>query len=108
LLAGTDPTGYGGVVAGFSNVRELELLTEAGFTLPEAVKISTKNGAVFLGVDQDVGTLEAGKRADLIVFKGSATTDVKALKDIQWTMKGGVAYDRAKILAAMKGKIGLY
>ncbi len=108
LMAGTDPTGYGGVVAGFSNVRELELLIEAGFALPEAVKISTKNGAVFLGVAQDVGTLEAGKRADLIVFKGNASTDVKALKDIQWTMKAGVAYDRAKILAAMKGKIGLY
>lgn len=108
LLAGTDPTGYGGVVAGFSNVRELELLIEAGFALPEAVKISTKNGAVFLGVDQDVGTLETGKRADLIVFKGSVATDLKALREIQWTMKTGVAYDRAKILAAMKGKIGLY
>ncbi len=108
LMAGTDPTGYGGVVAGFSNVRELELLLEAGFTLPEAVRISTRNGAVFLGRDKEVGTLEAGKRADLIVFKGSASADAKVLKDLQWTMKAGVAYDRARILAAMKGRIGLY
>ncbi len=100
LVAGTDPTGYGGVVAGFSNVRQLELLLEAGFTLPEAVRISTFNGAAFLGVANEVGTLEAGKRADLIVFRGSANTDAKALKDLQWTMKAGVAYDRAKILAA--------
>ncbi|MEO8101524.1 MAG: amidohydrolase family protein [Betaproteobacteria bacterium] len=108
LMAGTDPTGYGGVVAGFSNVRELELLIEAGFTLPQAVRIATRNGAVFLGRDADVGTLETGKRADLIVFKGSVATDARALKDLQWTMKAGVAYDRARILAAMKGKIGLY
>ncbi|MEP7154248.1 MAG: amidohydrolase family protein [Betaproteobacteria bacterium] len=108
LMAGTDPTGYGGVVAGFSNVRELELLVEAGFTLPEAVRISTRNGAEFLGRASDVGTLENGKRADLIVFKGSAGADIKTLRDLQWTMKSGVAYDRARILAAMKGKIGLY
>ena len=44
----------------------------------------------------------------LIVFKGSVSTDPRALKDLQWTMKAGVAYDRARILAAMKGKIGLY
>lgn len=108
LMAGTDPTGYGGVVAGFSNVRELELLVEAGFTLPEAVKISTRNGAVFLGHESDVGTLENGKRADLIVFKGSVSSDLRTLKDLRWTMKSGVAYDRARILAAMKGRIGLY
>lgn len=108
LMAGTDPTGYGGVIAGFSNVRELELLREAGFSLPEAVRIATRNGAVFLGRDSEIGTLEIGKRADLIVFKGSVSTDPRALKDLQWTMKAGVAYDRARILAAMKGKIGLY
>jgi len=108
LMAGTDPTGYGGVVAGYSNVRELELLLETGFTLPEAVRISTRNGAEFLGLAADVGTLEAGKRADLIVFKGDVNADPKALKELQWTMKAGVAYDRARILAAMKGKIGLY
>ena len=108
LMAGTDPTGYGGVIPGYSNVRELELLVETGFSMAEAVKISTLNGATFLGVEKDVGSLEAGKRADLIVFKGSVGADVKALKDVQWTMKAGVAYDRAKILAAMKGKVGLY
>ena len=63
---------------------------------------------MFLGRDSEIGTLEIGKRADLIVFKGSVSTDPRALKDLQWTMKAGVAYDRARILAAMKGKIGLY
>jgi enamidase len=108
LMAGTDPTGYGGVVAGFSNVRELELLLEAGFSLPEAVRIATLNGATFLGRAHDIGTLEPGKRADLVVFRGSVSADVKALKALQWTMKAGVAYDSPRIIAAMKGKVGLY
>ncbi len=108
LVAGTDPTGYGGVIAGFSNMRQLELLLETGFTLPQAIKIATLNGAVMLGVEQSVGSLEVGKRADLIVLKGSVSKDQKALREIQWTMKVGVAYDRARILAAMKGKVGLY
>lgn len=108
LMAGTDPTGYGGVVAGYSNVRELELLLEAGFGLPEAIRIATLNGATFLGRARDIGTLEPGKRADLIVFKGNLSTDRKALKNLQWTMKAGVAYDSPRILAAMKGKVGLF
>lgn len=108
LLAGTDPTGYGGVIAGFSNMRQLELLLEAGFTLPQAVKISTLNGATFLAVARDVGSLEVGKRADLIALKGDVQADRAALRNIAWTMKAGVAYDRAKILAAMRGKVGLF
>src|SRR5205807_460183 len=51
LLAGTDPTGGGGVVPGFSNQREIELLVEAGFTPIEAIKIATLNGASYLGRD---------------------------------------------------------
>jgi len=49
LVSGTDPTGYGGVVAGFSNQREVELLVEAGFTPLQAIEIATLNGARYLG-----------------------------------------------------------
>ena len=49
LLAGLDPTGIGGVVAGFGDLREVELLAESGFTPLEAIKIATLNGAQFLG-----------------------------------------------------------
>ncbi len=45
LLAGLDPTGYGGVIAGFGDQREVELLVEAGFTPVEAIHIATSNGA---------------------------------------------------------------
>src|SRR5262249_11854865 len=47
LLAGTDPTGSGGVVPGFSNQRQVELMVEAGFTPLEAIRIATSNGARF-------------------------------------------------------------
>jgi enamidase len=107
LLAGTDPTGYGGVVPGWSNVREIELLEEAGFTRAQALRIACLNGAIFLGRQAEVGTLEGGKRADIVLYKGSLAKDPLGLRNIVWTMKGGVAYDRARLLAANKGKVGL-
>ena len=54
LLAGTDPTGYGGVIAGFGNWRELRLLNEAGFSPLEVIRIATLNGARFLGRDDRI------------------------------------------------------
>jgi enamidase len=107
LLAGTDPTGYGGVVPGYSNVREIELLEEAGFTRAQALRIACLNGAIFLGRQADVGSLEPGKRADIVLYKGSLEREPLALRDIVWTMKAGVAWDRARLLAANKGKVGL-
>src|SRR5687768_1731770 len=55
LIAGLDPTGNGGIVAGFGDLRQIELLVEAGFTPAEAVKIATLNGAKFLGEDSRIG-----------------------------------------------------
>ena len=70
LIAGLDPTGNGGVVAGFGDLREVELLVEAGFTPVEAIKIASLNGAKFLGEDARIGSI-AGKQADLMVVKGN-------------------------------------
>ncbi len=70
LLAGADPTGNGGVVPGFGDQREIELLVEAGFTAPEAIRIATLNGAVYLGKQDQIGSIAAGKNADLVVVKG--------------------------------------
>ncbi len=71
LVVGTDPTGYGGVVAGFANQRAIKLLVEAGFSPIEAIQIATLNGARYLGVDDRVGTVEVGKQADLVVVRGN-------------------------------------
>jgi enamidase len=108
LLAGTDPTGYGGVVPGWSARRQLQLLVEDGFSFPEAVRISTLNGARYLGRDGDVGSIEIGKRADLILVDGDPVRDPRALDRIPYVFKAGIGYDTAKIFAAMKGVVGLY
>ena len=69
LLAGEDPTGIGGDLAGFGDQRELELLVESGFTPLEAIHIATYNGAQYLGNLDHIGTIAAGKQADLVVIK---------------------------------------
>ncbi|HEV2835799.1 MAG TPA: amidohydrolase family protein, partial [Pyrinomonadaceae bacterium] len=70
LIAGLDPTGNGGIVAGFGDHREVELLVEAGFTPLEAIQIASLNGAKFLGEDARIGSIAPGKQADLMVVKG--------------------------------------
>jgi cytosine/adenosine deaminase-related metal-dependent hydrolase len=70
LLAGPDPTGNGGVLPGFGDQREIELLVEAGFTPVEAIHIATENGALYLGQQDRIGTLAPGKQADLVLIKG--------------------------------------
>jgi enamidase len=108
LLAGTDPTGYGGVVPGFSGKREIELLVEEGFSFPQALKIATLNGARFLGRDKDVGSLEVGKRADIAFVVGDPTKNTAAIENMPTVFKAGIGYDSNKIFDAMKGLVGLY
>jgi len=108
LLAGTDPTGYGGVIPGFSGKREVELLVEAGFSFPEALKVSTLNGAHYLDRDKDVGSLEKGKRADIAVVDGDPMKNAAAIDAMPLVFKKGVGYDTEKIFEAMKGQVGLY
>ncbi len=107
LLAGTDPTGYGGVVAGFSNQREVELLVEAGFTPLEAISVATLNGARYLGREQRVGTVAAGKQADLIVVRGDPSTSITDIENVEIVFKDGIGYDPEKLIASVRGKVGL-
>jgi enamidase len=108
LLSGTDPTGFGGVVPGYSAKRQVELLVEEGFTPEQAVKISTLNGAVYLGRDKEMGSVEAGKRADLILFDGDPTADPKAFDNIETVFKQGRGYRSQAIIDSLKGQVGLY
>jgi enamidase len=107
LVDGTDPTGIGGVVPGYSNAREVELLVEAGLSLPDAVKVSTLNGARFLGIDKDTGTVTVGKHADLQVLDGDPTQDVKVLRKVLWVFKDGKGYDSAKLTDSVRGDVGI-
>jgi imidazolonepropionase-like amidohydrolase len=108
LLAGTDPTGYGGVIPGWSGRRQVQLLVEEGFSFPDALKIATLNGARYLGREREVGSIEVGKRADLILVDGDPARDAAALDRMPYVFKAGVGYDTQKMLDAMTGVIGLY
>jgi imidazolonepropionase-like amidohydrolase len=106
LLAGLDPTGMGGVIAGFGDQREVELLVEAGFTPLEAIHIATANGAQFLGDLDRVGTIAPGKQADLIVVKGDPSRQIADIEKVETVFKDGIGYDPAKLIESVRGMVG--
>jgi imidazolonepropionase-like amidohydrolase len=106
LLAGLDPTGMGGVIAGFGDQREVELLVEAGFTPLEAIHIATANGAQFLGELDRIGTIAAGKQADLVVIKGDPSKKIEDIENVETVFKDGIGYDSAKLIEAARGVVG--
>jgi imidazolonepropionase-like amidohydrolase len=108
LLAGLDPTGYGGVIAGFGDQREVELLVEAGFTPVEAIHIASSNGAEFLGELDKIGTLAAGKAADIAVIHGDPSANIKDIEKVEMVFKDGVGYDSAKLIESVRGYVGLH
>ena len=108
LLAGEDPTGYGGDLAGFGDQRELELLVQAGFTPAEAIHIYTENGATFLGEDDRVGTLATGKQADIVVIDGDPSANIHDIEKTELVFKDGVGYDSAKLIQSVRGSVGLH
>ena len=109
LLVGTDTPGPGGgVIPGFGARRELEVMVEEGFSFPEALQAATLNGARYLGRAASVGSIEVGKRADLVLIDGDPTADIMALDRMPLVFKAGIGYDTDKIFAALRGKIGLY
>jgi imidazolonepropionase-like amidohydrolase len=106
LLAGLDPTGIGGTVAGFGDQRELELLVEAGFTPLEALKIASLNGAQFLGEQDHIGSLAAGKQADIAIVKGDPSAKIDDIENVEVVFKDGVGWDSKKLIDSVKGQVG--
>ena len=107
LLAGPDPTGNGGVLPGFGDQREVELLVEAGFAPLEAIHIATENGARYEGQLDRIGTLASGKQADLIVLKGDPSKKIDNIENVALVFKDGVAYDSAKLIDSVRGMVGI-
>jgi imidazolonepropionase-like amidohydrolase len=108
LIAGTDPTGGGGVIPGFANQRQVELLVDAGFTPLEAISIATLNGAKYLRRDKTVGTLAVGKQADLVVINGNPAATIADIRKVETVFKQGVGYDPARLIASVQGKAGIW
>jgi imidazolonepropionase-like amidohydrolase len=106
LITGLDPTGNGGVVAGFGDLRGVELLVEAGFTPVEAIKIATLNGAVFLGEDSRIGSIAVGKAADLMIVKGDPAAKIGDINNVEIVFKNGIGYDTEKLIQSVQGLVG--
>jgi imidazolonepropionase-like amidohydrolase len=107
LIFGADPTGNGGALAGFADQRNLELLVQGGFTPVEAIRIATFNGASFLHEQDRIGTIAAGKQADLVVIDGNPAARIAEIRKIKLVFKDGVGYDPAKLLDSITGSAGL-
>jgi imidazolonepropionase-like amidohydrolase len=107
LIAGLDPTGNGGIVAGFGDLREVELLVEAGFSSVEAIKIASFNGAKFLGEGARIGSIAPGKQADLMVVKGNPVTTIADIEKVEIVFKDGVGYDSEKLIQSVQGLVGI-
>jgi len=106
LAAGVDPWGNGSL-PGFGDHRNFELLVEAGFTPVEAVQIMTGHGATVLGLEREIGTVSVGKRADLVVLDGDPAARPADIRRVALVFRDGVGYDPAKLLASVRGMVGV-
>ena len=108
LVAGVDPTGNGGALPGFGDLRNIELLVEAGFTIEEAIQISTANGAKLLGESKRIGTITVGKQADLVIVDGNPAADVSEIMNVRTVFKDGIGYDSLRLIDSVRGAVGRY
>jgi imidazolonepropionase-like amidohydrolase len=107
LVAGVDPWGNGSL-PGYGDLRNFELLVEAGFTPEESIQVMSANGAQLLGELGDRGTIEAGKIADLAVIRGNPVRTPADIYNMTLVFRDGRGYDSAKLIASVRGKIGLW
>jgi imidazolonepropionase-like amidohydrolase len=95
-VAGTDaPSPWPDAIYHFHGpqvARELELLAEAGLSPLETITAGTSTPAKMLGLDSEIGTLAVGKRADLVLVAGDPSRDLRALRNVRWTIRNGVAH----------------
>jgi enamidase len=108
LIAGTDPTGSGGVIPGYSNQRQVELLVESGFTPLEAIQIATLNGAKYLGREARIGAIAPGKQADLVIVNGNPAASIADIRNVETVFRRGVGYDPKKLIESVAGRVGLW
>jgi imidazolonepropionase-like amidohydrolase len=92
IVAGTDQT-----VPGHSLYREIELYVQAGFTPMEAIQAATIVPARVMGLDKEVGTVEAGKRADVIILDGNPLESIHNIRKVEFVITNGTMYNCAEL-----------
>lgn len=95
-----------GVIPGFADQREIELLVATGFTPRQAIEIATADGARAMHRFDRIGSIERGKQADLLLLDGDVTTDIAAIEHPVLVIRNGTAYDPNELVRATVGRVG--
>ena len=98
IAAGTDEL-TSGVVPGFSLHRELELMVQAGLTPMQAIQAATKTGAELLGKSNELGTIEPGKLADLIIVDGQPHIRINDIRKASAIIQDGIMFQQSELLS---------
>lgn len=103
LVAGLDPGLHN--MPGFGDQKNYELFIEAGFKPEEAIQVMTSNGAKLLE-RTDIGTVEKGKIANLVILEGNLETDPKVFREVEMVFKNGIGFDPIKLVNSVIGNVG--
>jgi imidazolonepropionase-like amidohydrolase len=106
ITVGTDHPSWGEFLSGFGSHREVQALNLAGIPPAAVLKMATINGARAMGLGDRLGTLEAGKLADLFVIRGNPLQDITATRNVRLVMARGQLHDAGELLTSAKGKMG--
>ena len=106
ITVGTDHPSWGEFLSGFGSHREVPALVLAGIRPAAALKMATINGARALRMGDELGTIEAGKLADLFVVRGSPLADIRNTRQVRLVMVRGALHEAAALLESAKGKMG--
>ncbi|HXW92535.1 MAG TPA: amidohydrolase family protein [Terriglobales bacterium] len=98
IIAGTDGPGLGTLVPGYGLHHELQLLVESGLSADQALRAATLTAAEALGKDKDLGSVEAGKLADLLIVGADPLADIRNASKIEMVIKGGKQYRPADLI----------
>lgn len=105
LAIGADAADFG-QIAGFANHRALIQMVDGGFTPLEVLRMASHGGAVILGMGDELGIVEAGRLADLVVLSGDPSRDISAVRTVEMVIKNGIAYDPAALRTSVQGMVG--
>jgi imidazolonepropionase-like amidohydrolase len=101
IALGTD-TGNPYVFPGYSVHRELELLVRAGLTPMEALEAATRRAAEMIGAEDEFGTIQPGKRADLLILGANPLQDIRNTRTLKIVIAGGRVVDREALLGIIR------
>lgn len=103
LVSGSDPETHN--LPGYGDQKNYEIFIKAGFKPEEAIQVMTANGAKLLELEE-VGSIQKGKIADLVVLDGDLEKDPSVIRKVEFVFKNGIAYDPNKLIASLKGSLG--